>query len=146
MSMIACRMCLIFQQWMTGFKDDNVRKIKTWLRAYSPAGNYHESFSLSFTRLLTLKFLCHVSSSSFGLQSPTACDLVVSACIQRPWQSPSCAWLIHCMSPRRVSRFRGKLWELHVFLHKWDLKCAFLGFTNILINIANSQSAINESN
>ena len=42
------------------------------------------------------------------------------------------------MSPRRVSRFRGKLWELREFLHKW--------YDNILINIASCYSGIKESN
>ena len=61
------------------------------------------------TRLLALKFLRHVSSSFFSLQSRTACVLVVSARIKRPWRSPSCAWRVLCMSPRRVSRLRGNL-------------------------------------
>ena len=48
------------------------------------------------------------------------------------------AWRVKCMSPRRVSRFRGKLWELREFLHKW--------YDNILINIASCYSGIKESN
>ena len=57
-------------------------------------------------------FNFNVSSSFFSLQSCTTCVLVVSARIKRPWRSPSCAWRVQCMSPRRVSRLRGNLWSI----------------------------------